>query len=107
MRLWALVSGVLQYADYTYTEANFQMLTPTPGSTIPAGPATFTWTPFTGATQYQLWFGSAPGAYNLLYDFATGTSYTATLPVTGATLYVRLWARVGGVWQSVDYTYTH
>jgi hypothetical protein len=35
-----------------------------------------------------------------------GTSYNATLPTTGGTLYVRLWSLIGGVWQANDYSYT-
>jgi FtsP/CotA-like multicopper oxidase with cupredoxin domain len=107
VRLWALVGGVWQYVSYTYNEANFQMLTPAPGSTLAGGSLTFTWTPVGGASLYALWFGSTAGAYDLGSIFTAGTSGTAALPVTGATLYVRLWALIGGVWQPVDYTYVH
>ncbi len=105
MRLWLLSGGVWQYVDYTYTEASLNMLTPVPGSTLPGASVTFTWTPI-GASQYSLFFGSTPGASDLGQTYLTGTSYTATVPVVGATLYVRLWSLSGGVWQFVDYTYT-
>jgi hypothetical protein len=108
-RLWTQIGGVWQYNDYTFTGASFQMLLPVPGSTLPGGSATFTWTPIAGVSQYSLYFGTTPGGYDLgLPLFAAGTtSYMATnLPIFGATLYLRLWCQIGGAWQYVDYTYT-
>ena len=111
VRLWYMAGGVWLHApDYTYTEATFRMLTPTPGSTLPGTSIQFTWTPLVGASQYAIWFGSTLGTYNLGYSYQAGTSYTATLPpATGATLYVRLWYQViaGGPWQQISYTYVH
>ena len=42
--------------------------------------------------------------------YVTGTSYTATLPATGGTIYVRLWTAINGQTRTTlynDYTYTN
>jgi hypothetical protein len=108
VRLWSLMGGVWQYIDYTYTEASFQaaMISPAPGSTLPGAAVTFTWTAGTGVTQYSLWFGSTPGGTDVGNVIVAGTSYAATVPGKGTTLYVRLWSLIGGAWQYIDYTYT-
>jgi hypothetical protein len=108
VRLWSLLNGVWQFNDYTYTEANLGMLTPVPGTTLLGSSVAFTWNPVAGVTQYQIWFGTAPGGQDLgSPGLLATTTYTANnLPVTGRTLYVRLWSLVGAVWQFTDYTYT-
>ncbi|HEY1901242.1 MAG TPA: protease pro-enzyme activation domain-containing protein [Terracidiphilus sp.] len=112
-RLYSLVNGVMQYNDYTYTEAAAgvpaTMVSPTPGSTLGASNVTFTWTAGTGVTQYTLWLGtSGPGSSSLYTSGAlTTTSTTVTsLPAKGATVYARLYSLVNGVTQYNDYTYT-
>ena len=110
VRLWSLIGGVLQYTDYTYTEATAAvkaaMVSPTPGSVLSGNPVTFTWTAGTGVSTTYLWVGTTPGGADLV-DFGGGaaTSYTATLPTTGS-IYVRLWSLIDGVLQYTDYTYT-
>ena len=111
VRLWTLIAGAWQYNDYTYTEAatvKATMATPAQGSVLPGVSATFTWNPGAIVSSYGLYFGTTQGAYNVLAVMTgASTSYTATLPApTGATLYVRLWSLIGGVWQYNDYTYT-
>lgn len=99
-----------QFTDYTYTEATFAatMISPAPGTTLTGTSLPFTWSAGTGATAYQIWFGSTLGGFNLgSPGILPTTSYTATLPVTGAPLYVRLWSSIGGVWQHIDYIYAH
>ncbi|HEV2326115.1 MAG TPA: hypothetical protein VGS10_19405, partial [Terracidiphilus sp.] len=113
VRLWTQFNGsTLQYNDYTYTEATATlaaMTSPSPGSTLAAGPTTFTWSAGgSGTTGYYLWIGTSPGTYNLdnLGEFS-GTSTTVTLPANGATIYVRLWTALNGsATQYNDYTYT-
>ena len=107
VRLWSLLGGVWQYNDYTYTEASVHMITPAPGSTFLGSSVTFTWTAAVGASQYSVWFGSTPGGNDFgAAPLLAGTTYTATLPVQGAVVYVRLWYLVGGTWLYVDTTYT-
>jgi FtsP/CotA-like multicopper oxidase with cupredoxin domain len=106
VRLWSMIGGVWQFKDYTYTAASFHMITPLPGSALAGTSVTFTWSPITGATQYSLWLGTTVGGTDVANVLSTATSYTATVPGAGATLYARLWVLVGGIWQNVDYTYT-
>ncbi len=110
VRLWSLVGAVWQFTDYAYTEATFAatMISPAPGTALTGTSIPFTWSAGTGATAYQIWFGSTLGGFDLgSPGILTTTLYTATLPVTGAPLYVRLWSSVSGVWQYIDYIYTH
>ena len=107
------VSGVWNLVDYTYTAAGSTappvLTTPDPGSKLTGSTATFTWTPGTGVTEYQLGIGSyGPGYFNIYGSGAlTTTSVTATgLPTDGRTLYVTLKYLINGVWNSVYYTYT-
>ena len=112
VRLYYEVGGVYSHVDYTYTEATFApaaITAPTPNSTLSGPSATFTWSPATNATAYQLWIGTTGVNSNNLYSSGaiTATSVTPTnLPTTGGTLYVRLYYEVGGVYSHVDYTYT-
>ena len=63
-----------------------------------------------GATLYQVFVGNSPGAYDIGYYPATGTTGTSTtvsgLPTDRRTLYVRLHTAIGGTWYFRDYTYT-
>ena len=110
VRLWSLIGGVLQYTDYTYTEATrvkAAMVSPTPGSVLSGNPVTFTWTAGTGVSTTYLWVGTTPGGLDLVnVGGGVATSYTGTLPTTGSSIYVRLWSLMGGVLQYTDYTYT-
>ncbi|MFZ1086320.1 MAG: putative Ig domain-containing protein [Terracidiphilus sp.] len=96
------------YNDYTYTGAGASLLTPTPGSTLPASSIAFTWSKGVGVNGYQLCIGDVDaGSCNLYYSgFTTGlTANAANLPVNGEKLYVRLYSRFGTTWQFTDYTY--
>lgn len=106
VRLWSLIGGVWQSKDYTYTEADFHMLTPLPGSTLVSASPTFTWSTLTGATQYSLWLGTTVGGADVGNVLTATTSYAPTVPANGSTLCLRLWALSAGVWQFIDYTYT-
>jgi hypothetical protein len=115
VRLWSLVGPTWQSHDYTYSAMSTsaapraQMMTPPPGSTLPASAVAFEWTGGTSVTQYVLWVGTAGvGSNNLaIQDRGTNLSATVTgLPTNGSALFVRLWSLVSGGWQSNDYTYT-
>jgi uncharacterized repeat protein (TIGR03803 family) len=111
VRLWTFFSGSTHlYNDYTYSEAALAaIISPAPGSTLSGSSTTFTWTAGVGGTTgYYLWIGTSVGTHNIanLGEF-TGTSVTVNLPVTGATIYVRLWSVVNGKASLYnDYTYT-
>jgi len=85
------------------------LTTPTPGTMLSSSSATFAWSGATNVSEYELWVGSTgAGSSNLNYPgVTTGTTETVSgLPTNGKPLYVRLYSKVGGVWQYHDYTYS-
>jgi len=81
---------------------------PVPRSTLTGTSETFTWTTGTGATEYELWVGTTGvGSGNLNYPGLTNatTETVSGLPTNGETLYVRLYSKINGAWQYIDYTY--
>jgi glucose/arabinose dehydrogenase len=83
---------------------------PADGSTLTGASQLFTWTSAPGATLYQVWVGNSPGAYDIGYFPASGTTGTSLmiegLPTDGRALHVRLWSLIGGVYYFTDRTYT-
>jgi hypothetical protein len=112
VRLWSFINGAWAHHDYTYTAGMIGvpvvMVTPTNGSTLPAGPVTFTWNAGTGVSEAWLWIGTTVGGQDLYVNGGAGmTTATAPgLPANGATVYVRLWSFISGAWAHHDYTYT-
>jgi len=112
VRLYSKIAGAWQYHDYTYFASRGTpavLTTPTPGATLTSSSVAFSWSAGIGVTEYELWLGSVgAGSSNLNYPgLATSTTETVSgLPTNGATLYVRLYSKVGGAWQYHDYTYT-
>ena len=100
------------YADYTYTQAastKAALTSPTPGTVLAGPSATFTWTAGTWTTPYQLWLGlNGPGSSDLYVSgFTTATSATVSgLPTNGATVYARLFSKVGSATLYADSIYT-
>ncbi len=83
------------------------MSSPAQGATLPSSTVTFQWTAGSGASQYWLFVGTTKGGRDIHNEFE-GTSLAATvgnLPTNGGAVYVRLWSRVEGSWEYVDYTY--
>ena len=113
VRLWSMIGGQWAWTDYTYKAATIvaavkaQMTSPTSGSKLTGATAHFTWNNGIGVSSHFLYVGTSAGAYNLFNNSVSGGSQTVTgLPMTGQTLYVRLWSLISGTWQWVDYTYT-
>ena len=112
-RLWSLIGGSWQSADYTYTETQgvlAVLTTPTPGSVLGTSNVTFSWTPGTAVTAYKLWLGTTGVGSENAFESAeiTAPSVSVTvpsLPASGGTVYARLLSFIGGSWQSTDYTY--
>jgi len=106
------VPGAMQSISVSGTgtsPAPAALTSPTPDSTLTASSATFTWSTGTGASEYELWVGTENvGSSNLNHPgLTTGNTETVSgLPTNGETLYVRLYSKIAGVWQSKDYTYT-
>ncbi|MEK7560571.1 MAG: cohesin domain-containing protein, partial [Patescibacteria group bacterium] len=83
-------------------------LTPPANSTLQASTATFTWNAVTGATEYWLYAGSTQGTRNITNSGSLGLNTTATvtnIPLNGATVWIRIWYKVNGVWKSQDFSY--
>ena len=95
----------------TYTAVNRAkavITSPPKGSTLPGSQVTFTWSAEAGATSYQLWVGTTPGANNVAVRTTSGLSTTVSgLPTNGITLYVTLYGYANGAWTVQDTaTYT-
>jgi hypothetical protein len=110
VRLWTGTAAGYEYNDYTFKASGGSkavMITPAASSVLTGTSATFTWNASAGATSYWLDVGSVQGGFNLFTQgVGLSTSKTVTgLPTGGATLYVRLWSAIGGIWQYSDSTY--
>ena len=108
-RLWSLIGGAWVFNDYTYTGGGKATISsPTPGSMLTGSSVTFVWNPGAGATAYWLDVGTVQGQGNIFgNNVGSVTSQLVNgIPLTGGTIFVRLWSFIGGVWQSNDYTYT-
>jgi hypothetical protein len=84
------------------------MTTPANGSTFTGENVTFTWAVSSpAATVYYLYFGTAPGKYDLgAISLGPVVTYDKThLPINGSTVYVRLYSFINGVMYYNDYSY--
>ncbi len=84
------------------------IISPAPSTTLPGSSVTFTWSG-SGPSAYELWIGTAPGAWDISYNpalTASTQSLQTNVPATGAPVYVRLWSYMNGTWKYNDYTYT-
>jgi len=80
---------------------------PVPGAELTTPTIIFEWEAGTEDDFYRLHIGTeGPGSTNISErdDFGA-TSYTATIPLDGNAIYVRLWWSIGHEWNHVDYTY--
>jgi hypothetical protein len=84
------------------------MISPVQGSVLPSSTQIFTWTSWPGSVYYGICFGTSPGATNLgCSPHLTAMTWTATnLPMTGITIYVRLFTFTNTAINYLDYTYT-
>ncbi len=108
--LSATNSGGTGQATLTLTiaPASSSGMTPSPNTTLPMTSDTFSWPAVGGADQYWLDVGSQVAKGDYFGAATTGTSLTVNaLPCDGRTVYVQVWAHVGGAWQTPNrYTYT-
>ncbi len=108
--LSATNTGGTGHATLTLTVATGSTtgMSPSPGTTLPANSALFSWPAVSGATQYWLDVGSQLAKGDYFGAAMTATSFTVTtLPCDGRTVYVQVWAFIGGAWQTPNrYTYT-
>jgi uncharacterized protein YkwD len=80
---------------------------PADGSALSGANQTFSWSAVTGGLEYFFYAGTAPGSNNIVgRSVGSSTSTTVTnLPISGTTVYVRLWTRFSNGWQYRDFTY--
>ena len=110
--LWYKVNQAWQSEDYVYTAAGAtgDLTSPSPGSTLSGASSTFTWTaPGQTVQEWWLYIGTTEGGNDLYDSGSLGVQETVTvtnLPTDGSRLYVELWAKVNGVWESDDYVVT-
>ena len=102
---------VLAIAAQAQTDPRAQMISPTPGSILPVGAVTFTWSPAAGGGDYFLTVESAPGVHDIFNAVVTVTDVTLgpgcntpttidptthCIPPNAGTIYVTLWTRIKG-----------
>jgi hypothetical protein len=83
------------------------MVCPAPGTTLPGNDVTFTWC--NANADYFLQMESIPGAHDIFFAFVPAQNFVhlINIPTNGATIYVTLWTKLHGVYQTpLDYTYT-
>ena len=103
-RVLARVDGVWQNSvvvPFTARRTAASMIYPTASATLTSMTQPFEWTPVIGADAYILHIGTAPNTWDVVAaGLLTQTTHlvTTVLPVD-RTLYVRVAARVGGVWR--------
>jgi len=112
-RLWTKVGGVWRFVDSTYSVAttvvSISTITYPPNGALDADPSIpIQWTAVTQADAYYLYLGTTPGAKDLIDSGETNSRYypASGLPI-GATLYARLWTKVGGIWRYSDSTFQY
>jgi hypothetical protein len=104
VRVGSRVAGVWRYSasiPFTAARTTATLVYPTANATGIVTSRAFEWTSVPNADAYILHVGTAPNTWDVVAaGLLTNTSYvvTRTLP-TGATLYARVGARVGGVWR--------
>ncbi|ABF41080.1 hypothetical protein Acid345_2079 [Candidatus Koribacter versatilis Ellin345] len=101
--------GITGLANVTVTASSSATMTsPANGSTLSGSSTTFNWSPGSGATQFSLYVGTAPGAHDVFFStFPTSTTSTTvnSIPTHGAYLYVTLYSYYSGAWHPNSYRY--
>lgn len=114
IRLRFQVGGVWEQEDYEIAydpngDGAPQVFNPPPGSEIVGAQVQFQWTANAVAVEeWWIYVGLSTGDDSLFnQNMGTDTSVTVNnLPTDGAPLYVRLFYRVGEVWNQRDHLYT-
>ena len=109
IRLWYRIGGTWHFVDEQLTAAMLLepgMISPVPFSALASSEVLFRWSANNQpVSQWWLYIGSTPGARDLYNSSDLGVSVThhvSGLPTDGRILYVRLWYRIGELWQFVD-----
>lgn len=110
--LWSSISGAWQGNSYIFfapynPPVEAALVSPAAGSTFAGSTATLNWNTGSGVTQYYLFVGSTPGAYDIyIGDQGTGLSRSLTgLPTDARPIHVTLYSLINGAWQSNAYVF--
>lgn len=108
-RLFTNYNGTLGWTDAVYTAAMHAVLmAPSPNAPLAGSSVTFTWSPASGATGYELLLGTTGAGSSDLYNSLNRnvTSVTASgLPTNGQTIYARLLTSFNGTIGFEDYVF--
>jgi hypothetical protein len=111
------LDGMIYFGDQVYnfspdvrvrqlTPPSARMISPAPGSILPATSVTFDWTGTSRATRFQLDITDEAGWTYPSRPTAATTETVSGLPCDGRTLYVQLHTQIGRNWLSpARYTY--
>jgi hypothetical protein len=108
VRLFSRIAGAYQFNDYTYgAAAKAVIATPVPGGSINSGTRTFVWSAGAGVTNYWLYVGTSPGAFNIYNSYGPLSTTSQAVPgiPSSGTVYVRLFSNIAGTYYFNDYTY--
>ncbi len=101
-------------AKFTLVQSNTNgpaIQTPLPGEVLPGGSATFTWAANgTSVNEWWLYVGTSEDAKDILTSGSISSntfSRTVTgLPTNGSPVWVKLWWKTSGSWESQNFQYT-
>lgn len=104
---WYWVTTFSVPDDGTRMSSSVELVGPTPHTQLASTTVTFKWASTQSVDEFKLEIGSKPGG-NDIYSASQGEATAVTvsnLPWQSRSVYVRLWARVAGVWEFTDYAY--
>ena len=110
-RVWTYLNGQWLATDSAFTTSNSGgaavLNRPAQGEVLAGNTVTFTWNAGIGASQYQLYVGSTPGANDYgIYGRDTNLSAAVSgLPTDGRRVYARIWTLLPGGWTATDYSF--
>jgi hypothetical protein len=110
LRLWTKVAGIWGFTDSLFSAAPIvaSLVSPADGATGVDLSQPLQWTEVPKAQTYYVWGGSTPGGKDLINSGGVSqTAYRlANPPVSGHTIYLRLWTEVAGIWRYSESTFT-
>jgi uncharacterized protein YkwD len=104
---WYWVTTFSVPDDGTRMSSSVELVGPTPHTQLASTTVTFKWASTQSVDEFRLEIGTKPGG-NDIYSASQGEATAVTvsnLPWQSRSVFVRLWARVAGVWEFTDYAY--
>ena len=92
-------------ATGAYAGTKSALISPTPLTTFSSETVTFIRDAGVGVTDYAIHIGITELGAEVYSDSMPDTSVTIVMPVDGQTIYVTLYSKIGGLWQTNNYTY--